>query len=338
MKHCFILLFVLVSSNACLAQYEHYSHVYPIGQDPNIRWLSNYSSYEKIQFEANPIIKFSFYNNFVKRLPDTTKLHSMAQYLDFSPQFRLYKEESQPIKTPCYRIFLGTQHMFRLRSRQADVSQFIGFAYQTGHYSNGQSKCSFAEGKYDGGRVCDSIYQQINDDTDLSALLNRETGNFSVNLTEIILNYRFNKLGSATYAKQAHSISVGYVAYHKGMLGFIDVDLVSDVDLKILGQHRISFAYEYTLAFKLSRRSNVYQRIRLKQTMEVIVGAHPHINPLRLESMATFYPASTVSALGLAFSYIYGHDNYNYRVVDSGQQFSIGLTWDLFPPIKLKNG
>jgi hypothetical protein len=338
MNKLLTFLVLCLSSTSCIAQYEAYSHVYPITEDPSVRWMSNYSKYEKIQFEANPLIKFSFYNNFVKRLPDTTKLHSMAQYLDFRPQFRLYKEESQPIKTPSYRIFLGTQHVFRLKNKHENVAQFIGFAYQTGHYSNGQSKCTFVVDEWDGGRICDSVYAQIDDNTDLSALLNRKNGNFSVNLTEITANYRFNKLGSNGFAKQSHSINLGYVVYHKGMLGFIDVDLVSDADLQILGQHRLNVSYEYTRSFRFSRKTNVYQRIRLKQQLEAIIGAHPHINPIRLETVATLYPASVVSALGLTFSYIYGHDNYNFRVIDSGQQFTVGLTWDLFPPVKLRNG
>jgi hypothetical protein len=337
MKLLFTFLLIAISATTGLAQFEKYSHVYPITEDASVRWLSSYSPYEQIQFEANPIIKFSFYNNFARRLADTTKLHSMAQYLDFRPQFRLYKEESQPIKTPSYRIFLGTQHMFRLKTKQADATQFIGFAYQTGHYSNGQSKCTFADGKFDGGKFCDSIYATINDQTDLSALLNRETGNYSMNLTEITVSYRFNKLNTDNYAKHTHSVSLGYVINHKGMLGFIDVDLVSKGDLDIIGRHRINFAYEYLLTFRFAKKSNVYQRIRLKQQLEAVIGAHPHINPLRLETSATFYPASTVSALGLVFSYIYGHDNYNFRVVDSGHQFSAGLTWDLFPPVKLKS-
>lgn len=338
MKYSLIVLLVFISLTKCFSQYEKYSHIYPISEDPSVRWLSNYSPYEKIQFEANPIIKFSFYNNFVKRLPDSTKQHSMAQYLDFRPQFRLYKEESQPIKTPSYRIFLGTQHMFRLKSKQADLAQFIGFAFQTGHHSNGQSKSSFAEGKYDGGPYSDSIYRTIKDNTDLSALLNRENGNFSVNLTEITANYRFNKLNADNYAKQSHSISLGYVIYHKGILGIADVDLVSDEDLEILGCHRLNLSYEYTRTFRFSSKWKVYQRIRLKQQMEAVFGAHPHINPLRLETSAIFYPASVVSALGISFSYIYGHDNYNYRIVDSGNQFAVGLIWDLFPPVRLKNG
>ncbi|MFT4594756.1 MAG: hypothetical protein ACI9UR_000800 [Bacteroidia bacterium] len=338
MKFLVAVLLSIISVNSCVAQYEAYSHIYPITEDPNVRWISNYSSYESIQFEANPVMKLSFHNNFAKRLKDTTKLHSHAQYIDFRPQFRLYSEESQPIKTPSYQIFLGTQHMFRLKSKQPHAVQFIGFALQSGHYSNGQNKCAFAVDRFDGGAVCDTVYSSINAETDLSALLNRKNGNFSVNLTEITVNYRFNKINAESYAKLSHSVSLGYVIYHKGIFGIADVDLVSDEDLKILGQHRLNLSYEFTLAFRIARKSKIYQRVRLKQKMETVFGSHPHINPLRLESSATLYPVSTVSALGLVFSYIYGHDNYNYRIVDSGSQFTVGLTWDLFPPVKLKNG
>ena len=323
---------------SCFAQFEKYSHVYPITEDASVRWMSNYSEYETIRFEANPLIKFSFYNNFVKRLADTTKLHSFAQYIDFRPQFRLYSEKSQPIKTPSYRIFLGTQHMFRLKTKQTDAVQFVGFAFQSGHHSNGQSKCTFAEDENDGGSVCNAIYNSITDTTNLSALLNRKNGNYSMNLTEITVNYRFSKLGQNSYAKQTHSVSIGYVINHKGIFGIADVDLVSDGDLDLIGRHRLQLAYEYALAFRIVKKSKVYQRIRFKQNLDAIFRAHPHINPIRAETSAIFYPASTVSALGLAFSYVYGHDNYNFRIVDSGHQFTVGLTWDMFPPVKLKNG
>lgn len=338
MKYLLTSTLSFLSIVSCFAQYEKYSHIYPITEDANVRWMSSYSAYEKIQFEANPILKLSFHNNFAKRLGDTTKLHTHAQYIDFRPQFRLYSEESQPIKTPCYRIFLGTQHLFRLKSKQANLAQFIGFAFQSGHFSNGQSKCSFAEDKFDGGKFCDSIYRQIDDNTDLSALLNRKNGNFSVNLTEITAHYRFNVLDDKQFAKHAHSVSLGYTIYHKGIFGIVDVDLVSDEDLAILGQHQLKLSYDYTVAFRISKKSNIHQRVRLKQQMEAMFGAHPHINPIRLESSATFYPLSVVSALGVSISYIYGHDNYNYRVVDAGHQVAAGITWDLFTPVKLRNG
>ena len=334
MKKVFQLFLFLHFALSASAQFEKYSHVYPITQDPTVRWMSNYSPYETIRFEANPLIKFSFHNNFVKRLPDTTKLHSHAQYVDFRPQFRLYSENSQPIKTPSYRIFLGTQHMFRLRTKKINTVQFIGFALQSGHHSNGQSKCTFAEDENDSGVVCNGIYDQITDNSDLSAMLNRKNGNFSINLTELTVNYRFNTLDGQSYAKHAHSVSLGYVIYHKGIFGVADVDLVSDADLDLIGRHRINLGYDYGFTFKIVKKSNVSQRIRAKQTLEVIFGAHPHINPIRSETSMIFYPASVVSALGLSFSYIYGHDNYNFRLVDSGHQFTAGITWDLFPPIK----
>ncbi|MGB0368602.1 MAG: hypothetical protein ACPGD8_04305, partial [Flavobacteriales bacterium] len=327
MKFSFTAFLLLISVYSCQAQFEKYSHVYPISEDANVRWISNYSKYETIRFEANPLIKFSFYNNFAKRLPDTTKLHAMAQYIDFGPQFRLYSEKSQPIKTPSYRIFLGTQHMFRLKTKNAKAVQLIGFAFQSGHYSNGQSKCTFAEDENDGGAICNAIYNSITDTTDLSALLNRKNGNYSMNLTEITVNYRFNTLGDSNYAKHAHSVSLGYEINHKGIFGVADVDLVSDADLELIGRHRINVKYEYALNFKLVKKSKISQRIRAKQTLEAIIGAHPHINPIRTETALTFYPLSTVSALGLSFSYIYGHDNYNFRLVDSGSQFTVGLTW-----------
>lgn len=332
-----VFVFLLLTINVT-AQWEKYSHVYPITQDPVVRWMSSYSPYEQIQFEAQPTIKFSFYNNFAKRLGDTTKLHSMAQYIDFRPQFRLYKEKSQPIKTPSYRIFLGTQHFFRLKNPFANYNHFIGFAVQSGHHSNGQSKCAFAEGELDNGSVCEAIYDSITDGTDLSALLNRQNGNYSINLSEFMVNYRLNKLGNDGYASQTHSFMLGYVIYHKGVFGVADVDLVTDNDLNILGRHRINLSYEYMVAFGVSKKSKIRQRIRIKQQFEAIFDAHPHINPIRFKSSVAYYPLSMVSALGITFSYIYGHDNYNYRIVDSGSQFTAGITWDLFSPVKLSNG
>lgn len=338
MKYILNFLIVFASFFTCQAQFEKYSHVYPITEDANVRWLSSYSEYETIQAEANPIVKFSFYNNFVKRFADTTKLHSMAQYVDFRPQFRLYNENSKPIKTPCYRIFLGTQHMFRLHSNKPNTVQFVGFAVQSGHFSNGQSRCAFAEDENDSGGICNAVYDSITSSSDLSAMLNRRNGNFSVNLSEFTAQYRYNTIGLDNFAKRTHAVSLGYVIFHKGVFGIADFDLVSDNDLDIIGRHRLKFEYDFTQTFKLVKKSKVYQRVRFQQKVETIFGAHPHITPIRSETTLSFYPASVVSALGIAVSYIYGFDNYNYRIVDAGHQIGVGITWDLNPPVKLKNG
>lgn len=311
--------------------------VYPISEDPNMRWMSSYSPYETIMLEANPIVKFSMYNNFVKRMADTTKLHSMAQYFDFSPQLRIYTDTSYPVKTPSYRIELGTQHMFRLKSQKPHVTQFIGFALRTGHYSNGQDKCSFSENVEDGTEACDSVYRTIDNNTDLSAILNRKNGNFSTNLTQLTISYRYSKLNKESIAKRTHVFSVGYSLYHDRLLGIFKIGGYSDADIQIFANHRLYAGYEYSMTFSLSKKRGIYQRFRWKHQLEVIVGAHPHVNPIRFESSATYYPFQVLRSFGIMASHIIGHDNYNYRLVDSGQQFTIGITWDLFPPIRLSN-
>lgn len=303
-----------------------------------MRWMSSYSPYERIIVEANPIVKFSLYNNFVQRMADTTKLHSMAQYFDFRPQLRVYSGNSLPVKTPSYRILLGTQHMFRLKKRQPKTVEFIGFAIQSGHYSNGQAKCAFCEDADDGSAACDSVYRSINDNTDLSAILNRKNGNFSTNLTEFTVNYRLNKIDGHQVAKRSHSFSLGYTLYHDKLLGMFKLGGYSTADIAIFGKHRFLASYEYTMVFWISKKRGFYQRFRWKHNLEVIVGAHPHVNPVRFESTASYYPFQTLRSIGLMVSFIYGHDNYNYRFVDSGRQLSVGITWDLFPPIKLTNG
>ncbi|MCF8277356.1 MAG: hypothetical protein K9J17_11545 [Flavobacteriales bacterium] len=314
--------------------YENFMQVYPIGEDLNLRYMSSNTKYETILFDGNPTMKIGLYNNFIKRLMDKSKLHSMAQYVSLSPQLRMYAEKSQPVKMPSYRILLGTQHLFRLKVPAADIARFVGFSLESGHYSNGQSGCAFSTSINDATPACDSVYALINDQTDLSAMLNRKNGNFSTNLTEFIVNYRTCKLDSEFRAIRVHSISVGYMLYHNRMFGIIDLGGFSDNDIKIFGRHRLSGMYEFVKAFSVGKKQ-WYQRIRLKQQFEVIIGAHPHVNPLRMETSATYYPIQGAKSLGFAVSYIYGHDNYNYRFVDAGHQATVGISWDFFPPVKL---
>lgn len=338
MKHLGLIFFSVLAALSVHAQYENYMQVYPITEDPNVRWMSSYSPYETIMLEANPLVKFSLYNNFVKRMADTTKLHSMAQYFDFSPQLRIYTDTSYPVKTPSYRIELGTQHMFRLNSHRPHVAQFIGFALRSGHYSNGQAKCSFSEKVEDGTEACDSVYRTIDNNTDLSAILNRKNGNFSTNLTQLTISYRYSKLNGASLAKRTHVFSAGYSFYHDRLLGIFKIGGYSDADIKIFGKHRVYAGYEYSMTFSISKKRVIYQRFRWKHQLEVIIDAHPNVFPVRLESSVMYYPFQILRSFGIMVSHIIGHDNYNYRFVDAGQQFTVGITWDLFPPIKLSNG
>ncbi|MEL7146631.1 MAG: hypothetical protein AAFO69_09710, partial [Bacteroidota bacterium] len=176
--------------------------------------------------------------------------------------------------------------------------------------SNGQSGCAFSKQLADETEACDDVYTQIGPDTNLSDLLNRETGNFSTNLTELILDYRRYQLGDDGIPGKMHSFQAGYVLYHKRFMYLLNFGGYSDNDIEIFGRHRWLFAYEMMDFWSWKKPDDF--RFSLKQTVEVIASPHPHVNPFRFETIATIYPIPQSPAFGFLVSYIYGHDNYNY--------------------------
>jgi hypothetical protein len=281
-------------------------------------------------FEANPFVHYSFYNDISHGLLQDKTKQLQAWYIAFRPAVRVYTDLTQPIRTPSLKFYLGTQHLFRINAAQKRSHKYWGFSFESGHYSNGQSGSSFSE-KYNDGTLGDSIYSLINASTNLSEMLNRKSGNFSVNLTEVTFNYRSYKLDTANIPRQLHSISLGYILYHRKFLGVLDMGGITNNDAAIIGRHTMSFNYEYMKAVK--RFAN--RRIALKQRFEYIYKTHPFINPLRMESSCVVYPFLKAKEIGIVLSYIYGHDNYNYRVVDSGQQVTLGIIWSQFPPFTM---
>lgn len=317
-------------------EFSDFAQFYPIGEDPNIRYMTSYTEQESILFEANTTVRYSVYNDFLKGLYEEWR-HTQAWYLSFRPQFRVYNENSLPVKTPSYRFFLGTQHLFRLprRLQIKKMESFLGFSFESGHYSNGQVGCAFSRKFDDDSNECDSIYNTINSSTDLSKILNRRTGNFSTNLSELILNYRLYTIDNKCEPYKMYSFSLGYMLYHDRFLGLGSFGGYSDPDIKIYGQHRFLFSYEYMRVFKNGEGA----RISVKENIEFISGAHHHVNPIRSELIFSIYPFINIkrfairpSAIGFFVSYIYGHDNYNYRFVDSGHQATLGISWNQFPP------
>ena len=331
MKKIIFTLFTLLCTNAFgQKSFNDYAQFYPLGDDPNIRLMSSYTKNETILFEANPIIRFSVYNNFMKGLMNEKK-HTNSWYFSFRPHIRMYTDNSLPVRTPSYRILLGTQHMFRLKTESREKENFWGLSLETGHYSNGQDGCTFSENFSDGSIKCDSIYNMINSSTDLSDIVNRKSGNFSTNLTEIILNFRTYDLDDDNLPLKSHSFNAGYVLYHNKFLGIGDFGGFTGNDIKIYGRHRFLFGYEYMKVLQHFEG----KRISIKQDFELIYKPHESVNPIRSETNFTLYPFSKSKAIGFFVTYIYGHDNYNIRFVDSGNQFSTGLTWSQFPPFPL---
>lgn len=331
------LLFLLTLTAQAQKDFSNYRLVYPIGEDPNIRWMSSYRPEEKILFEANPNVRFSFYNNIVKRLIDEVQdedgnplkgflKHPQAYYIAVRPQFRMYDDASKPVKMPSYRVLFGTQHLFNIESNE-QRKKYVGFSLESGHYSNGQSGCSFCDDFDDATAQCDSVYRTITDDTNLSALLNRTSGNYSTNMTELILNYRTYHLDAVDFKPKAmHSFNLGVTLYHNRFFGLFDFGGYTKEDIAIYGHWRFLPSYEYMRVV-----TSKGARLTVKENLEIIQGAHPHVEPFRNELMLTYYPFPKIKEFGFFMSYIYGYDNYNFRFVDSGHQFSLGMSWSQFP-------
>lgn len=330
----FIALLILAQQIAWTQKsFNDYVQIYPIGEDPNIRYMTSYTKQETILFEANPIVRYSIYNNFLKGLMKEKQLHTQAWYVSFRPQLRMYTDISMPVRTPSYKIFLGTQHLFRIPTVRITKQDFWGFSLESGHYSNGQDGSAFSEIYTDESPESDSIYNTIHSNTNLSKMLNRKSGNFSTNLTELILTYKSFGLDDDNIAKKMFIYEIGYTKYHDRFLGIANFGGFTEQDIKLYGRHHFMGKFEY--GNTLNKWPNI--SFRLQQKINIITDAHRSVQPIRLETKCIVYPFKKSKALGFMTSYIYGHDNYNFRFVDAGHQFTIGITWSQFPPITLSN-
>ncbi|MFN8808557.1 MAG: hypothetical protein ACK5WO_03335 [Cyclobacteriaceae bacterium] len=306
--------------------FDGFRQIYPVTDDPYIGLRTSYVPSETILFEASPTVRYSFSNNIMDGLMED-KPHMRAWYISFRPHLRMYTDNSLPVKTPSYRIFFGTQHMFRFTN-----DRFLTVALESGHYSNGQAGCAFNENIADGTPACDSVYRLINDHSDLSHMLNRSSGNFSTNLTELIFNYRINQLDDDMRPRRVHSIRAGFVLYHDNFLGVLPFGGYSEADIDLYGRIRYQLGYEYIHSFDSGTRLSV------AENLELIQGAHPRVNPWRSDLRITYYAWKNIPEFGVFLSYLAGHDNYNFRFVDSGHQLMGGITWSIFPPVALKSG
>jgi hypothetical protein len=301
--------------------YGSFIHADPIRDYPVVGYRSSLRKDEKIIVDVHPVLSLSIYDNFERRLKQR-KLFSQGYYFSFRSHFRMYNEQSTPVKMPSYKVLLGLKHLFRINQQN-----YIGYSIESGHYSNGQSGCAFIGGGKDGSHQSDSVWATINNNSKLSDLINRTDGDFSTNLTELMLSYRYvTKLDTYAKPKHLHTLAVGAVYYHDRLFGLFDKGGYSNNAVDVYGRWRFLFNYIYNYNWRSG------YRILFSENIELISGAHPSVDPFRSLTQATFFlPRS----LGFYVNFIHGHDDYNLRFVDSGNQFGVGITWDFFPPLEV---
>lgn len=307
--------------------------IYPIGDQMNIGYKSSMvPKKEKLIFEANPIVRLPIFNNILDNLEDGK--NGSALYFNFNPTIRMYDDNSKPVKTPSYKISLGFQRIMKLGNKD---NNFLAFDIQSGHYSNGQAKCIYNKDIDDGSAECDQLAAAITSQTNLSEIINRESGNFSTNFSEVTLNYRYIIFDEEEYTpKSSLSVLFKYNRFHNNLLLLIkNLGGYSESDILIYGKNRFTLGASY-----MSRFSNESKLRKLKIdrwlvscSYEFISKPHESVNPSRLELFGTLY---FTNSMGIFIGGIFGHDNYNYRFVDSGSQVFTGLTYDIFPPVKMK--
>ena len=319
-------------------QSDKFRPIYPIGDNPNIGYKNSMvPSIEKILFEANPVLRMPIYNNIQKHLENGSPSGSTF-FFNFRPQFRMYIDNSLPVKMPSYKIgIVSYQYIRRLKEWHGIKNHLLAFSFESGHYSNGQAGCAFSNNADDGSKACDSVYNLITPNTNLTNILNRKSGNFSTNYTELIANYRMiTCLDENNKPTSAISLKAGINRYHNNLLFIADIGGFSDNDIKIYGKNRYIGGIEYFLTANKNSgfiRKLCIDRFSNSVNLEYIDTPHPFVNPWRIELTSSVYLKNN---LGIFISGIYGHDNYNYRFVDSGTQFFAGITFDSFPPIEIK--
>lgn len=284
----------------------------PIRESPELNWSTPMTKSEPLLFEAEPILYYNLYNNY-PYYESKENPKAEAFYLYFNSHFRMFQGRSRPVRMPSYKIFMGWQRSYDLGR------DYFSFAIESGHYSNGQSGCAWSDTAVDGTRSCELIAESLADEEDLSKRLNRINGNFSTNLSKIRFQYVLPKRGLGNM--NIHRFDLDYTYKHVALAFFFKYG-ATDRDINIVGRHDIRFQYE------LIRHTNLHFRYSLSQSAEYIFDAHPFINPWRFETCLNIFPQEWITSFFVSF--IHGHDDYNYRIVDSGNQYSLGVRWDLF--------
>lgn len=342
---------MVVDSSSDVHTANDYRPIYFIGEDAEVRYMSPYNDEEVYLFEAIPIVRYSLYNNTFRRLANEDNRLWNA-YIEFNPHLRMIRGESYPVVTPTYQGTLGGQYFFFVRETTLNPDYFdpyakitrqkhepavrrhyVGASLESGHYSNGQNNSAFNPDYVDGSAASSALLRDIalDPNADLSALYNRRSGNFSTNRTKLVVAYRlfYEKENRIPDTRLDFDVSMEYWHHHLFGIGDIGGWSVPE-EINIYGRYRLGTKTAYYKSISYSApwsKRRVYPTIRAMHSIEYIHKPHNHVNPWRNELSLSYFPNVRWLAknVGLKYQYAFGHDEYNYRFVDSGSSWTLGL-------------
>lgn len=329
MKYLFFVftLFVLLPSNA-------QSDYYLIGEDAsvNLNFSDNPPGDAGMLFEAKPIVRYRLKNTIQSQIRLEENSSFASWYLLFAPHIRMYNENSEPVKMPSYIVSLGHQKGWKYKNESNTEDHVLAYAFESGHYSNGQSGCAFSTQFSDGSTDCNNIYNAVNSDpsADLTQLMNRTNGHYQTNYTSLFFNFRRFFIKDDSYNK-SYSMTLYYTLYHRNMFFLVNYGGFSDNDIQIYGRHR--FGVDFSRSW-YGPRDMVF---RMSQKFGFIAGSHNHVTNYRSETSLTLYPFPERVNLGFKAAHVFGHDDYNLRFVDNVSQFTLGVVFSPFGLFSMNN-
>lgn len=155
----------------------------------------------------------------------------------------------------------------------------------------------------------------------MAAILNRNSGNFSINNSKVEIQYVLPQKNNQNGKLMLHKIGAYYNRNHTAFAMLLDYSN-GESDVQFVGKNEFAISYETFFETDLRFRWS------LNHQFSYLTQQQKSINPLRYQATFSIYPKDWVT--GFYLSYVYGRDNYNYRIVDSRNQFALGIHFDFY--------
>jgi hypothetical protein len=291
-----------------------------------------------ILFEASPALHLFLWNplsRYTALRPDAVNYARVpvAASITFDPQVRMLAQDSEPVRSPSWKLRANMQLFHKHPQAHALKVQMTGFRMSVGHYSNGQEGCPFEVGRLEAEGCAHFDYEGIRGPSDLS-LVNRAEGDFSLNHLTLALHHRFvtlQQLGPGMGARgsmpehRSHTFGVALDRIESAWIGGISHELRS-----LYGSFaaQIDYRFETRGAWRVIESAG---RFALEASAQATFGAAEGVYPVRLRAEIA-YTLPAWSDLGVFLSALHGRDDYNLQFVDKiDYQLLVGLVVDLYP-------